>query len=155
LRASDPAGCRTIAKLIADLNSPILSQPRTESGVCDVAVEQWGLAGNVYVNLVIRNKVMLRESGTAERDLGRQAVTGPLTKDLISVSLALHCGILPALLQPETLNQLGSGISFIKQSVGNLLLLENPILYLFPNDWRWAKGTIRCRLSSEKSVSEK
>jgi hypothetical protein len=51
--------------------------------------------------------------------------------------------------------QLGIGISFIKQSVGNLLLLENPILYLLPNDWRWAKGTIRRRLSPKESVSEK
>jgi hypothetical protein len=97
---------------------------------------------------------MLREFGTAKRDLDRQAVTGPLTKGLICVSLALHRGILPALLQPETLDQLGSGISFIKQPVGNLVLLKKPILNLSPYDWLWAKGAIRRRLCSKKGVSD-
>ena len=87
--SGDPAGCSTIAKLISDLNRPMLSQPRTESAICDVAVEQRGLGSNAYINLVIGNEIMLRESGTAEGDLSRQAVTGPLTKNFLCVPLAV------------------------------------------------------------------
>jgi hypothetical protein len=97
---------------------------------------------------------MFGVSGTAKGDFGRQAITGPLAKDLDGVSLAVHCGVLPSLLQPETLDQLGRGISFIKESVSNLVLFEQPILKLSPNDRLWAKGTIRRGLSSEKSVSD-
>jgi hypothetical protein len=45
-------------------------------------------------------------------------------------------------------------LSLPEHPSGNLLLLENPILCLFPGDWRRPKGTIRCRLRAEKAVGE-